>query len=50
LLFIGVRLNQAGIDGKALTANQTGRDTRLDDPLERATENLSLAEALVTGA
>ena len=49
-LLIGVRLNQARINGKALTANQARRDARLDDPLEQTTENLSLTEALVTGA
>src|SRR4029453_8861034 len=45
-LLIGIGRNQARINGKALATNQTGRDTRLDDALEHATKNLSLAEAL----
>ncbi len=42
--------NQARIDGKAFTTNQTGRDARLDNPLEQATKNISLAKTLVAGA
>jgi hypothetical protein len=43
----GVRRNQARIDGKAFAANQTGRETCLDNPFEHTTKNLDLAEALV---
>jgi hypothetical protein len=49
-LLVSVSLDQARIDGKALATNQTGRNARLDDPLEHTTENISLAEALVAGA
>src|ERR1700712_3861259 len=49
-LLIGVGLDQARIDGKAFAANQTGRNTCLDDPFEHATETVSIAEALVAGA
>ena len=34
----------------AFATNQTGRNARLDDPLEHTTDNISLAEALVAGA
>jgi hypothetical protein len=46
---VGIGLNQAGIDCKAFATNQTGRNARLDDPLEHTTENISLAAALVAG-
>jgi hypothetical protein len=36
--------------GTVAATNQTGRNARLDDTLEHTTENISLAEALVTGA
>ncbi len=49
-LLVGICLNQARIDCKALAADQTGRDARLDDPLEHVAENISIAEALVAGA
>jgi 2-succinyl-5-enolpyruvyl-6-hydroxy-3-cyclohexene-1-carboxylate synthase len=49
-LLIGIGRNQAPINGKAFATNQTGRDARLDDPLEHPTKNISLAEALVAGA
>src|SRR2546421_11573997 len=49
-LLIGIRLDQARIDGKAFAANQTGRNARLDDPFEHPAENISLAETLVAGA
>ncbi|MET4205017.1 hypothetical protein ABIA95_009146 [Bradyrhizobium sp. LA8.1] len=48
-LLVGVSLDQARIDCKAFATNQTGRDARLDDPLEYAAENIPLAEALVAG-
>src|SRR4051795_621325 len=40
-LLVGVGLDQARIDCKAFAANQAGRDARLDDALEYATENIS---------
>ena len=46
-LLIGVSLNQACVDCKTFATDQTGRDARLDDPLEYTTENIPLAEALV---
>src|ERR1700752_3051359 len=49
-LLVSVGRNQARIDRKAFAANQTGRDARLDDPLEHTAENISIAEALVAGA
>ena len=49
-LLVGVGRDQARIDGKAFAANQTGRDARLDDPLEHPAENIAVAEALVAGA
>jgi hypothetical protein len=48
-LLVGVGRNQARINGKAFTTNQTGRNARLDDTFENATKNISLAEALVAG-
>ncbi|KRR04372.1 hypothetical protein CP49_21555 [Bradyrhizobium valentinum] len=38
------------MDGKAFPTRQAGSNTRLDNSLEHATENLSLAEALIAGA
>jgi hypothetical protein len=49
-LLIGVRLNQTRIDRKAITANQTGRVARFDDPLEHAVESVSLAVRLAAAA
>src|SRR5664280_3329486 len=49
-LLVGVGRNQAGIDCEAFATNQTGRDTRLDNPLKHAAKNLSLAEALIAGS
>jgi hypothetical protein len=49
-LLIGVRLNQARINGKAFATNQAGGNACLDDPFEHTTKNVSLAEALVAGA
>ena len=49
-LLVGIGLNQARIDGEAFTADQTGHDARLDDPLENATKNFAIAKALVAGA
>jgi hypothetical protein len=46
-LFGDVGRNQARVDCKTFAADQAGRDARLDDPLEYATENIPLAEALV---
>jgi hypothetical protein len=33
-------------NGKAIAANQTGRNARFDDPLEHVAKWISLAEAL----
>jgi hypothetical protein len=44
-LLVGICLDQARVDYKALAANQTGRNARLDNPLEHT----ALAEALVAG-
>jgi len=46
-LLVGVGMDQARVDCKTFAADQAGRDARLDDPLEYATENIPLAEALV---
>ena len=46
-LLVGVGMDQARVDCKTFTTDKTGRDTRLDDALEYATENIPLAEALV---
>jgi hypothetical protein len=42
--------DQARIDCKTFTTNQTGRNACLDDPLEHPTKNISFAKALVAGA
>jgi hypothetical protein len=49
-LLVGIGLDQARINRKTFTANQTGRNARFDDPFEHATKNVSLAETLVPGA
>jgi len=49
-LLVGIGRNQADINCKAFTTNQTGRDARLDDPLEHPAKNISIAETLVAGA
>ena len=43
-MLVGVGRNQARIDGKALATNQTGRNARLDDPLENLTKDIPFAE------
>ena len=43
-LLVGIGRNQARIDGKAFTANQTGRNAPLDDPFEHVAKYVSLAE------
>src|SRR4029077_19351115 len=48
-LLIGVGLDQARIDGKTFAPNQTSHEACFDDPLEHATKNISLAEALIAG-
>ena len=48
-MLVGVGLDQARINGKAFSPNQTGRDACFDDPLEYAAENIPLAETLVAG-
>ena len=49
-LLVGIGLDQARIDCKAFTANQTGRDACLDDTFEHAAKNIPLAETLIAGA
>src|SRR6185369_7862890 len=49
-LLVGISLDQARIDSKAIAANQAGRNARLHDPLEHVAKYISLAEALVAGA
>jgi hypothetical protein len=39
-LLVGISLDQACIDCKALATNQTSRNTCFDDPFEHATENI----------
>jgi hypothetical protein len=47
---VGISLDQARINGKAFTANQIGRDARLDDTLKHATKSIALPETLIAGA
>ena len=49
-MFVGVGLDEACIDSKALAADEAGRDACPDDTLEHAAENIAVAEALVAGA
>jgi len=49
-LTVGIGLDQAGIDGESLAADQTGLDARSHDALKHATEDLALTEALIAGA
>jgi hypothetical protein len=48
-LLVGIGRNEARINCKAFTTKQIGRNARLDDPLEDATKNISLAKTLVAG-
>ena len=49
-LLIGIGLDQARIDCKTFTTNQTSRDARLDNPFEHAAENIPFTKTLVPGA
>src|SRR5215472_1350146 len=46
-MLVGVSLNQAGVDRKALTADKTGCNTGPDDPLEYEPEDPVIAETLI---
>ena len=49
-LTVGIGLDQAGIDGESLAADQTSLDARPHHALKHATEDLALTEALIAGA
>ncbi len=49
-LTVGISLDQACVDGETLAADQTGRNARRHQTLEHATEDITLAKALVAGA
>jgi len=49
-LTVGVSFNQAGVDGKALAADQAGLYAGLYDPLEDAPEDIALPKALIASA
>jgi hypothetical protein len=49
-LLVGVGHDQAGIDRKALAADQASRDAPLHHMLEHAPEDIAVAKALVAGA
>jgi hypothetical protein len=46
-LLVGVRQDQAGIDGKAFTADQPRRNAVFNDPLEDMTEDGAVPEPLI---
>jgi hypothetical protein len=48
-LLVGIGRNQAGIDGKAFTANKIGCNASLHDTLEYSAKNIPLTETLVAG-
>ena len=48
-LFVGVRRDQAGIDGKAFTANQALSHRPPHHHLEQVTERVAVAEAAMAG-
>lgn len=45
VLFVGVGADQAGIDGKAFTTDQTFGNAELDDALEQLPDQIDLAKA-----
>src|SRR3974390_1312791 len=45
----GLRRSQAPIHGKSFSANQIGRNTRLDHTLKYTAKNVAVAEALIAG-
>ena len=44
---VGIGLDQAGVHGKAVTADKAGRNTCPDNAFEHRTENIMIAETLV---
>src|SRR6476469_495709 len=48
-LLVGVCLDQARVYRKTFATNQTGHNARLDDMFEYATNDISIAEALIAG-
>jgi hypothetical protein len=48
-LLIGVRYDQARIDCEPFAANQSGRNTGLNDTLKHPPEHIAGAEPLMTG-
>jgi len=49
-VLVGIGLDEARIDRKALTTDEAGSDTRPDDTLEHTAENIAVAKALVACA
>src|SRR6185437_4296048 len=47
---IGVRGNQAGIDGETIAADKASFDARSDNMFENVTKDIKIAKALVAGA
>lgn len=47
---IGVRRDQAGIDGETIAADKASFDARNDDVFKDMTKNVMIAKALVAGA
>jgi hypothetical protein len=48
-LLIGVRHNQACIDGEPFTADQSGRNTGLNNTLKQPPEYITFPQPLMTG-
>src|SRR3954469_19905598 len=48
-MLVGVGLNEARIDSKAVTTDEAGRDAYPDDMLEHTAEYIALEEALAAG-
>ena len=49
-LLVGIRRDQAGIDGKAFTADQPSRNAIFNHPLEDLAEQVAVAEPFIAGA
>ena len=49
-MLVGIGLDEARIDRKALTTDEAGSDRRPDDTLEHTAENIAVAKALVARA
>lgn len=45
--FVGIGLNEAGINCEAIATDQALRQTTLHDSLEEMTQNVALAEAAI---